>query len=390
MFEVNSNGVIQFDAEDWKDQLLSDVYEPAFGGGLNIEPTSPIGVMLNADTALGTKIQAAIADVSNCYNPFSATGENLTKIGNSYGYIRRQNAPAHATVIFKTSGSLTILPGSTLIDDDGNTWTLNGFGVNNNPVEVTCNVTGTKCPANFIKTLGDIETTGTGSITSVNNPTAGVDGYEEESDEEMSKRMVTTGYAGRGRGCLMSIAAAISNVPGVYGISCQENTSASEKTIRGRKMDPHSIYFCVAGGSDGDIAEAIAKTKPTGCSTTGSIEIHFTDPENTDYVFTYQIERPRFQMIQVRLISKKGVNLSGSLDLFKRALSESQQLNAFPMGGEISAVNVIDRIPQKLTDLGIVGCDLSTDGMFWVKSITSNIDTILQIPEANVTIIQET
>lgn len=385
MFEVNTNGIIMADSEDWKQDLLDDVYTPAFGGGLDTDATSPIGALLNADTALGTKVQSAIGEVANCYNPFSAQGANLTKIGNSYGYIRRQNSPAHASVVFSGTSGLTVPAGFKLQDDDGNLWTTDTATTIGTYVGATCSVNSTVIPHNFINTL--VSTLQ--GVDSVSQPTAGVNGYVEESDAEMAKRMVATGYAGRGRGTLMAIVSAVSNVNGVYGISFYENDTSNSITWQGKTLVRNSIYLCVAGGADGDIAQAIAITKTNGCSTNGSVQIHFNDPDNTDYSATYFIDRPTFQNVYVRLISKTGVDLSASLPLFKAALNESQQLNAFPLGAEMTAVDVINRLPTSLTDLGIVGCDVSTNGTTWVKSITVNADCILQIPDANISIIQE-
>ena len=384
MFDVDTNGIIMYDAQDWKQDLLDSVYIPAFGGDLDIDATAPIGALLNADVALGMKVQSALGELANCNNPFSATGANLTKIGNSFGYIRRQNSPAHASVVFQGTTGLTVPAGFELEDDAGNKWTTDNATTIGEYVSATCKEKGTEIPPNFINKLVSV----LNGVDSVSQPTAGVDGYVEESDAEMSKRMTATGYAGRGRGTLGAIASAISNVDGVYGISFTENPGSDTITWRGKQLVRNSIYFCVAGGADEDIARAIAITKTNGCSTNGSVEIYLNDPENTSNSYTYYIDRPRFQEVYVRLISKSDVDLSSSLPLFKKALNDSQRLNAFPLGGEMTAVNVIDRTPQDLTNLGIIGCDISTNGTTWVKDITAGADVILQIPDAKITIKQ--
>ena len=77
------------------------------------------------------------------------------------------------------------------------------------------------------------------------------------------------------------------------------------------------------------------------------------------------------------------------MPLFKEALNNSQQVNAFPLGSEISSVDIINRIPEDLTDLGVVACNISTDGETWVKTISTDADVLLQIPEANITIVED-
>lgn len=385
MFEVSEKSIIMVDTQDWKDELLNEVYIPAFGGNLDTDTTSPIGVMLNADSALGTRVQAALGELANCGNPFTARGVLLTKIGNAYGYIRRTNSPAHASVVFSGLPNETIPAGFELEDNDGNKWKTDNETTVGTYVGATCLENGTTIPPNFINTLVSVKS----GIDGVSQPSAGVDGYEEESDEEMSARMVATGYSGRGRGTLLSIVAAISNVPGVYGISFFENMKEDPVVWRGKTLLRNSVYFCVAGGSNDEIARAIAITKPNGCSTNGSVEVNFTDPENTNYIYTYKIDRPKFQNVHVQLVSKSGLDLSDSLQLFKDALNKSQQLNAFPLGGEMSAVDIINRIPSDLTDLGVVACNVSFDGLSWSKSISADVDVILQIPESNITIVED-
>lgn len=386
MFDVNEKGIIMVDAEDWRDDFLSDVYQPAFGENVDVDASTPVGALLSSDVALGMKVQASLAEVANCYNPFSATGANLTKIGNSYGYIRRQATPARATVIFTGQSGLTVPAGFEVADESGNIFTTDNDCKIGEYVGVTCQVTGTVVNANSITKL--VSTTPAG-VDSVSQPTAGINGYTQESDDEMSARMVKTGYAGRGRGTLGAIAAAISNVTGVYGLSFQENMGDQPIVWRGKTLVAHSIYFCVAGGDDTEIAKAIALTKTNGCSTNGEVTVTFNDPTNSSYTYNYLIDRPVFQPIFVQLISNNGVDLTSSLELFKNALSVSQQYNAFALGATVSSVDVITRIPQSLLDLGIVACNISTDGVNWVKSIDVNADVLIQIPEANVSIIEE-
>ena len=385
MFEVNEKGLVMVDAVDWQESLTEEVYKPAFGQTIDLDPATPVGALLQADVALGVKVQEGLAEVANCYNPFSATGASLTKIGNSYGYIRRQNTPARASAVFTGTVGTTVPAGFKLKDDDGNEWTTDVDTTVGTYVGATCSVNGTVISANMINTLDQVLE----GVDGVSQPTAGVNGYESESDDEMSERMVKTGYSGRGRGTLASIAAAISNVKGVYAISFYDNPTNSSITWKGKTLVPHSIYFAVAGGADEDIARAIAITKTNGCSTNGSVTVRFTDPENTDYVYNYQIDRPVYEPIYVQLVSLDGVDLTNSLSLFKSALSNSQQLNAFPLGMPVTAVDIIDRIPKDLLDLGIVGCNLSTDGETWVKSISVNADVLIQIQEANVSIVEE-
>ena len=95
-----------------------------------------------------------------------------------------------------------------------------------------------------------------------------------ESDYSYRKRILVS--QSRGSGYVQSINNAISQVSGVTGVCVLENGYAipamRPNSPWGISLDPHSVFICVIGGNDSDIAEAIYAAKSSGCGFTNTTE----------------------------------------------------------------------------------------------------------------------
>lgn len=89
-----------------------------------------------------------------------------------------------------------------------------------------------------------------------------------ESDAEYRKRILMS--QSRGTGFVQSMWNAVSKVEGVTSVCVLENGYADPMVLpnspNGIAIDPHSIFICVAGGNDSDVAKAIYSAKSAGCA----------------------------------------------------------------------------------------------------------------------------
>lgn len=86
-----------------------------------------------------------------------------------------------------------------------------------------------------------------------------------ESDNSFRTRVLNS--QSRGSGYTESIWNAVSAVPGVTSVNVYENGEADPyKFHNGFTVDAHSIFVCVAGGDDTDVAKAIYSAKSAGCA----------------------------------------------------------------------------------------------------------------------------
>jgi len=102
----------------------------------------------------------------------------------------------------------------------------------------------------------------------------GVSRLEGESDYEYRKRLLES--QSRGTGFTQSIRAAISAVSGVTSVEVLENGYEYPMILPnaddGIAVKPHSVFICVAGGTDAAVAQAIYSAKSAGCGYTNDAE----------------------------------------------------------------------------------------------------------------------
>lgn len=98
-----------------------------------------------------------------------------------------------------------------------------------------------------------------------------------ETAAEFEARRAAT-VEGNSIGVNGAIMTALLNVTGVTSAYVVDNSSDAQATIGGVNIAANSLYCCVAGGSPQDIALAIIRKKPPGCSYTGSTTVTVQDP----------------------------------------------------------------------------------------------------------------
>lgn len=275
---ITSNGVIVPDTSD----ILSEVqteYQDVFGQDLVVTPDTPQGVLINAEALSRAAVAANNANLANQINPNIAGGVFLDSIMSLTGMQRAvqtqtqvpnvtitgvagtvipQGAQAQTAAgnVFQTLDTLTIPPSGTIL--------VNFAAIEYGPVP---------CPIN---SLTQIVSNILGWET-VTNGTPGTLGTTTQSDQSArALRQNTLGF--QGVSLATAITSALYNVPGVTSLIFQENVSNDTQTINDISMVGHSIYVCVAGGSETDIAAALLENKSSGCAWNGSTTINVIEP----------------------------------------------------------------------------------------------------------------
>ena len=87
-------------------------------------------------------------------------------------------------------------------------------------------------------------------------------------------RKLLIGSGSRGAGFPQAIRNELSKVQGVTSVTVLENGHAYPVVLpngeSGITVDPHSVYICVGGGTDADVARAIFNSKSGGCGYTNA------------------------------------------------------------------------------------------------------------------------
>jgi uncharacterized phage protein gp47/JayE len=214
---------------------------------------------------------ASIAYASR--SPVTAVGAALDGVVALNGISRKPATPSTASVTL-TGTPFTVINNGVVVDINGNAWDL--------PSSVTIGASGTVTVLATCQTDGPV-TALAGQINiistpilgwaSVINPNAATPGQQIETDAALRVRYAAS-VANPSQALTTGILGGVLSVEGVAAAQLYENdTGSTVNTINGvfnpNGYPRNSITLVVNGGSNQDIANAIAVRKTPGCYTNG-------------------------------------------------------------------------------------------------------------------------
>lgn len=337
---VDSTGVIIPDTSS----ILAGVqqeYKDAFQKqDLVVTPDTPQGVLITAEALSRVEVVNNNAVVANQINPNIAGGSFLDAIMALTGV---QRTPATQTLV--PGVSLTGIPG-TVISAGTQAKTSAGdvfSSLSNVTLDVSGNATvdfaavefgSIPCEADALDTI----VTNVLGWETVDNTTAGMLGTTTQSDQAARAFRQNT-LAFQGVALAEAITSALYNVDGVTSLTFQENVAATTQTINGISMVGHSIYACVDGGSDLDVAAALLENKSSGCAWNGSTTVNVIEPASAQ---TYQVkfDRPTPISILVRVTTPNGNAANVIQAVLDYADGAINGLAGFVVGADVSPFEI--------------------------------------------------
>ncbi|MFT9424986.1 MAG: baseplate J/gp47 family protein [Acetobacter syzygii] len=315
--------------------VLADM-NAAFGNVLNTDLSTPQGQLAMSLTAIVGDAYDQMLALFNGVDPERASGRMQDAIGNLYFMTRK---PATATVVTcQCLGAAgTTVPQGTLVQDgSARTYAADsaivldatGSGVGT----FSCTVTGAvECPPQSIGVYQSVV-----GLTSISNAAAGVTGVAVEGRQAFEQRRQQT-VARNAVGPLDALAGEVLSVTGVSDAYVTDNSTAQAVTVGGVNLPAHSLYVCVNGGADADVALAILRKKPPGCASTGTTSVTVVDP-NASYATppAYTVQFTRAQAVPVYV----AVVLAAGTDVPSTAGADAQAAIVAAFNGAVGAQRV--------------------------------------------------
>jgi uncharacterized phage protein gp47/JayE len=275
-------------------EILTDVqneYKSAFGQDLVVSPETPQGLLITAETLARDSVVRNNAALANQINPNLAGGIFLDAI---WALTGGQRITATRSSVFATIAGVpgTVIPAfSRAATPDGDEFET--------VVTVVIEPTGSviaefrsveygEIPA-AANTLTQIIDSILGWET-VDNADAAILGQETESDSEARSRRKNT-LALQGQSQAEAIISGLYNTEGVRSLTFRENVTNATEVIDGVSMVEHSIYVCVDGGTDQDVASMILEKKSSGSDWNGAQEVEVFEPFSGQ-LLTVKFDRP--------------------------------------------------------------------------------------------------
>ena len=334
-------GVIVSDTSSILAEVQSE-YQAAFGTDLIITPDSPQGVLITAETLSRSSVVNNNAVMANLINPNIAGGVALDAIMALTG---QQRAAQTQTVV--TNVSLAGVPGTVIAQGSqaqtqaGDVFaTLSSVTLNSNGIAMV----------NFGSIAYGPIPCGPNALTmivsnilgweTVNNNQAGSPASETTlgsttQSDQSARALRQNTLAFQGVSLAEAITSALYNVSGVTSLSFQENISSNTQTINGISMAPHSIYACVAGGADTDVAAALLENKSSGCAWNGSTTINLVEPSSGQQ-YAVQFDRPAQIGILINVTISNGNAQNVTQSILDFAAGNIAGFDGFIVGADVS------------------------------------------------------
>lgn len=296
---IDTTGTVLPDTTD----LLTTVeneYRTVFGATLNTDPATPQGRLIASEVTARDTFLRNMAGLANQINPNIAEGVFLDAIWSLTGGQRIAQTRTVVTAVAVAGVAGTLIPaGSQASTPAGDIFstlgdvTLDGTG--NGVVNFAADQYGpVPCDAGTLNT----PVSGVLGWESVTNPDEGVLGKDEESDVASRLRRLQT-LALQGVALPEAIISGVMDVDGVRSLSFRENVTSAPQVIDGVNLVAHSIYVCVDGGSDLDVATAILAKKSLGADYNGAVTVPVTEPASGQ-IYDVTFDRPTLVPIKAK------------------------------------------------------------------------------------------
>ena len=361
LWSLNDSGELEF---SYKDDILAE-YQSLFKtifGDINTDPSTPQGQIITSLTQIDLATISYLENLANAFF-FGGSGDFLDKWAwNLYRVTRKQGTPS--SVLIKITGRPTTdIPNDFTISDGSENYVIEAptrIGENGEVIAKFNNIAINDFVAKA-NTITQIVTNIDG-VERVNNENNATQAIFKETDAELFNRCLYFGSTAT-NSSFRSILANVAQVKGVNRIAGAENVANQNKIINGVELTPHSICIVVDGGEAQEIAEAIQKSRATGCDMVGDIEIPlYIDKQK----YIYRFYRPKMVAIKVKVsVSQANIGL---------IRADFEKITKEALANFINNLDIAKTITQPLLSnalIKIVGSDFNIDDLQFSKKSES-------------------
>ena len=384
LFSVSETGLITVESSGINEAFLN-AYKDALGGEINTEAGTFQGQMILNDTAMLTYAQNQCVLIANAYSVLRAKGTALDVVANFWGYYRRGATATVVNCLMSGTAGL-VIPAGSLVSDGVHEYALLDnatIGVNGTVIgQFQCTEKGAiVCLGGEItEIISVIE----GWDTVVNNA-SGVVGYDRENDNQFRARITANWFNVRARGALGAIWDNMAQLDNVVSVCVRENPSNVDIEIDGFTLKEHSVFVCVAGGSNSDIAKCMYNQKTIGADTNGNTSVSWYD-STTGLTNRYRIQRAEEVNLRVEVSYQTSYFTTADVEeQIKTAIMGWVSENPFRIGQTISG-NMLAQAFDGFVYANLLSIKLGVvnDGYPASDYLTTTIGQIAVLEKANI------
>lgn len=364
-------------------EVLSNVqaeYIVAFGSGLSLDGATPQGKLIASDTLLRMGVIAFNAGIANQINPNLSGGIFLDSLLALMGAERIGSTPTKVPCTLAGVPG-TVIPSNSFARDQNNNLffstdlvTLDSGG-GATDVNFQASVSGPiGVPVGQLRFIVSA-VVGWDTIT---NPTTGTTGTLTQTDSAARRRRKDT-LGLQGQSQAEAIIAGLYTVEGVDSVSYRQNDTDDTVTFEGVTLLPHSMYACVAGGLDLDVATMIRIKKNGGCNVNGSVTVDTTEPLSGQ-VYAIKFDRPDLLPVLIRVTVRLAASVIDPEIQIKQAIlayaaGDILEQPGFGNGDNVSSFEIAGAVASQTT--GIYVALVETTLASSVDYSTDEIDILI-------------
>ena len=390
---LDTTGLIVPDTATLQAEVEAE-YRAAFGQDLITTPNTPQGVLITAEVSARSNVLRNNAVVANQINPNLAGGVFLDAIVALTG---GQRLPATYSVIpgvhllglpgtVIPAGSQASLSDGTLFESTSSV-TLDGGG--NGYVDFQA-VDAGPIAAN-VGALTQIVTAVLGWDT-VTNPAAATVGRSLQSDLSLRQYRKNT-LSLQNVALPEAITSGLYATAGVRSLTFRENYTNTTATIDGITLVAHSVWACVDGGTDSDVAASLLEHKSLGANWNGAVTVNVQDAASGQ-TYAVKFDRPTQVSIKARVTVK---NLSALTDVtvavrdailsYAAGLQDGEP--GLVVGASVSSFELAGAVNRAAPGVYVQNCEISLESpTSWVVGeIAIALDEIASITSGNIEVV---
>lgn len=369
---------------------VQDTFQTNFGSDLDLNPSSPQGILITGDVLLYDETARFTADVANQFNPNYAGGiwldammamTGLTRIAQTKTTVTATCTGVDGTIIYEGAYASTsagdLFRATSTVTISGGTASVPFSAYEYGAIP---------CSAGTLTTISTNILGWTG-ITNATDGTLGTDQQSDLSAGNLRKRTLAL----QGSATIEAIQSNINAIEGVQSSQVRENYEAYSQVIDGITMKANSIYACVNGGTDSAVAESIMKKRSGGLGFNGTTTVNYT--ETTGQIIPVQFDRPTI----IQVLCKLTVRLSGAsgdvVNTIKQrvidyANGDIDGEDGFVVGGDVSPFE-LSAVCMGISGVYVLNAQIApaSTGVWQSTEITIAIDKIAAISLSGVTVV---
>lgn len=362
-FIVN-RGVIVPDTATTRAQVEAEFRE-VFGDDMPTDPATPQGLLITRITEERDAIARNNAELANQINPALSGGVFLDSLMALTGGRRRSSV--RSLIVGAVLGGVpgTNVPAGSIAEtEQGEQFELVNTVVLDAAGSAAGNLRALQ-DGEIIVPAGGLNTVASSVLgwETITNPSAAIPGQREENDVLLRRRRAQT-LALQTTSINEAIVSRLYDIEAVRSCYYLENYADVDQVIDGIPMRKHSIWACVEGGTDMEVAQAIFETKTVGGGYNGAVVVQVPDPVN-GRLYEVKFDRPQEVTLLIRVTVR-----SSPLDV--QQLIPDLVMNyvngeidgdvSFVVGSDVSTFEIASAINQQEPSIFVKKVELSVVG----------------------------